>query len=156
MVSSLVCSDSQATPPCAFLPAELWTKIFGFACTDGGAMGRSLSIVSRYINVASRPVKYQSISLVGADQILRFLATLAGVPSKDRRVRHLFIVDHDPLAARLALRSFRAVARMDDAFRAFLSILELVARHIRTLTILSNSSTMMQTSLPIDLPSLEE
>ncbi|TRM60310.1 hypothetical protein BD626DRAFT_504910 [Schizophyllum amplum] len=79
------------------IPAELWTHIFSFACTDDGRTGRALSLVSKYIHNTSAPVRYQSISLVGYDEITGFLSFLEANPSVVRRVKDLYISSSDLL-----------------------------------------------------------
>ena len=49
------------------LAVELITLISFFACTDGGATGRSLALVSKRINYASRPARFYSVSLVDSE-----------------------------------------------------------------------------------------
>ncbi|KAI5888316.1 NAD(P)-binding protein [Schizophyllum commune H4-8] len=79
------------------IPAEIWTHIFSFACTDDGRTGRSLALVSKYIHNTSAPVRYQSISLVGYDEITAFLAFLEANPHVVRRVKDLYISSADLL-----------------------------------------------------------
>lgn len=57
------------------LAAELLEDIFALACTDGGYTGCSLSLVSKYIQAASRSTRFHSISLVSgtAQQLAKFL-----------------------------------------------------------------------------------
>ncbi|KAJ7630435.1 hypothetical protein FB45DRAFT_915493 [Roridomyces roridus] len=73
-------------------PAEIWTQVHFWACTaDDGQTGRSLSLVSRDWRELSAPFKLQSIALVGAKPILRFLALLESTPEGLRNVESLFI-----------------------------------------------------------------
>ncbi|KAI0081535.1 hypothetical protein K474DRAFT_1587422, partial [Panus rudis PR-1116 ss-1] len=65
-------------------PAEIWTKIFSFACTDGGYTGCSLSRVSRYFRDASLPVKLQTVSLHGERSACLFLNMLRSRPHPPR------------------------------------------------------------------------
>jgi hypothetical protein len=77
------------------LPMEIWTRICSLACTDDGHSGRSLSLVSSYINGASSSVKLQSVKVVGVNQILAFASMLESIPHDRRRVRHLFLSNRD-------------------------------------------------------------
>lgn len=54
-------------------------------------MGRSLSLVSRYIHDASRTVKFQSIVCRNAVQMIGFAAVLDRTPLQYRTVRHLLM-----------------------------------------------------------------
>ena len=78
------------------LAVELITLISFFACTDGGATGRSLALVSKRINYASRPARFYSVSLVdSATQVEQFFACYqaerARAVDNSPRVRHLCI-----------------------------------------------------------------
>nr|GAT46063.1 predicted protein [Mycena chlorophos] len=73
------------------LPPEIWTQILCLACTDDGASGRALSLVSKDWRNISAPFKLQSVALVGARPILRFLALLDSMPESLRTVNSLFI-----------------------------------------------------------------
>lgn len=57
-------------------PPEICFKIFSYACLDSGYTGRSLSLVSRYINEASKPFKFQSIAIHGHHQLVAFASLL--------------------------------------------------------------------------------
>ncbi|KAI0780449.1 hypothetical protein BD413DRAFT_488959 [Trametes elegans] len=76
------------------LAVELLTYIAFFACTDGGYTGCALSLVSRRMRAASRPVRFCSVSLVTSPtQIVQFLdcfeTEYARSPDMRPRVRHL-------------------------------------------------------------------
>lgn len=73
------------------LPVEIWTQIHAFACTDDGSAGRALSLVSKDWRIISAPFKLQSIALVGAKPILRFLCILETTKESLRNVQSLFI-----------------------------------------------------------------
>lgn len=77
-------------------PPEIWIQIVGFACTDDGSTGRALSLVSKDLHEITRPMKLQSIAVVGAKQIIRFSAALTKVPATERCVRHLFVASPNP------------------------------------------------------------
>jgi len=78
-------------------PAEIWTKIFSFACTDDGSTGRALSLVSKYIRNTSKLVKFQSISVVGYDQICAFTTFIKRNREIIPQIRHLFLSSCDYL-----------------------------------------------------------
>ncbi|KZP21339.1 hypothetical protein FIBSPDRAFT_699850, partial [Athelia psychrophila] len=70
---------------------EVWTNISGHACTDSGATGRQLSLVSKFIRAASAPVKLQSIAVHGRQQIIAFHRLLLQTPPHLRHIRYLFL-----------------------------------------------------------------
>ncbi|KDQ62125.1 hypothetical protein JAAARDRAFT_189495 [Jaapia argillacea MUCL 33604] len=72
-------------------PAEICELIFTYACVDDGSLGRSLSLVSRYIKDVSRTTRYQSVSISGLDEMLSLNTILEGSPPEYRKVRNLFI-----------------------------------------------------------------
>ncbi|KAJ3552518.1 hypothetical protein NM688_g4111 [Phlebia brevispora] len=72
-------------------PAEVWTHIFGLACTDGGVTGCSLSEVSRYFREAVLPVQLDSVALTGGHKMARFASLLHQRESTHRHVRHLYL-----------------------------------------------------------------
>lgn len=78
-------------PSASVLPVEIWTTIHGLACTDDGSAGRALSLVSKDWRTISAPFKLQSIALVGAKPILRFLCLLESTEDSFRNVQSLFI-----------------------------------------------------------------
>ncbi|KAF7306466.1 hypothetical protein MIND_00437800 [Mycena indigotica] len=91
------------------LPVELWTQIHCLACTDDGFAGRALSRVSKDWRSISAPFKFQSIALVGARPILRFVALLDATP--EANVESLFVGCARPrpwLTERLILQEERA------------------------------------------------
>src|ERR1700733_7083441 len=72
-------------------PPEICSRIYALACVDDGSTGRSLSLVSKYINETSKYTKFQSVAIRSLNQALAFAALLERSPSVGRRVRHLFI-----------------------------------------------------------------
>jgi hypothetical protein len=91
------------------LPLEIWQKIASLACTDDGTTGCSLSLVSKYINAASSPYRYQTVVLRGRKQIRAFLNAIkssAGAHGSrpPPAVAHLFLADV-PTHATLTRRS---------------------------------------------------
>ncbi|KAF7367383.1 hypothetical protein MSAN_00800900 [Mycena sanguinolenta] len=73
------------------LPVEIWTQIHSFACTDDGSAGRALALVSKDWSSISAPFRFQSIALLGAKPILRFLCLLESTEESLRDVQSLFI-----------------------------------------------------------------
>ncbi|KAI0694394.1 hypothetical protein C8T65DRAFT_522476, partial [Cerioporus squamosus] len=55
------------------LPLEILHHIFLLACSDGGRTGFSLSLVSQSYRDAVRPVRYNSVAIVGYRRIDAFL-----------------------------------------------------------------------------------
>ena len=53
-------------------PAEIWSYIFSYACQDGGSTGCSLSLTSKYMREASKPVRHKSVAVCGVTKISRF------------------------------------------------------------------------------------
>jgi hypothetical protein len=86
---------SSTRSPLDSCPAELSDRIFEFACTDAGYTGRSLSLVSKYVNQTSKRYMLQCIALHGVDKIVAFVGVLERTSKELRRVRHLFICDGD-------------------------------------------------------------
>ncbi|KAJ7257381.1 hypothetical protein C8J57DRAFT_988191, partial [Mycena rebaudengoi] len=71
--------------------ADIWCEVFALACTDDGRAGRALSLVSRDIHHLSKPLKYQSISVVGIRQLEKLRAVFYQLPAAERRVKSLFV-----------------------------------------------------------------
>ncbi|KAF7326641.1 hypothetical protein MVEN_02601200 [Mycena venus] len=146
------------------IPSELWTEIFAFACTDDGSTGRALSSVSRAVHLISKPLKYQSLCVIGLHQLLKLLATLSDLPPGERKVKYLFIAGLDDC------RDFESpdggtgirTPLYADPSRAGLTektlgrILRLVATRLFSLSI-HRTTIARQSLLPkIDLPLLAE
>ncbi|KAJ7756601.1 hypothetical protein B0H16DRAFT_1371310 [Mycena metata] len=79
------------------LPPELHSKIYGIACRDDGATGRSLSRVSKRIRDVSAPYRYHSVAVSGPVQIHKLVVRLRSIPPELRRIRSLFIYDYASL-----------------------------------------------------------
>ncbi|KAJ7642292.1 hypothetical protein B0H17DRAFT_960161, partial [Mycena rosella] len=73
-------TDSSSLGSSSGLPVEIWTLVHAFACTDDGAAGRTLSLVSKDWRTISAPFRFQSIALVGPKPILRFVCLLNSNP----------------------------------------------------------------------------
>jgi hypothetical protein len=73
------------------LAVEIWHQVFTLACTDNGFTGRSLSLVSQYIHETSKPMKLQSLAVVGPNQIQGLARLIEHTAPSHRRVQYLFI-----------------------------------------------------------------
>ncbi|GBE77282.1 hypothetical protein SCP_0101550 [Sparassis crispa] len=69
---------------------EIHTYVFSFACTDSGATGRSLSLVSRYVRQVSASFKWYSPSISGKRQARQFVDVLHKTAIQPR-ISHLFL-----------------------------------------------------------------
>ncbi|KAJ7661691.1 hypothetical protein B0H17DRAFT_953615, partial [Mycena rosella] len=72
-------------------PSEIWTEVFAFACTDDGSTGRALSTVSRAVHLISKPLKYQSVCILGPNQLLKLSTVLSALSPNARRIKYIFI-----------------------------------------------------------------
>lgn len=77
------------------IPPEIWGEVFSFACTDDGATGRALSEVSWAVHAISKPLKYQSLCVIGPNQLRRLLAVLSALLPSARKVNYLFVAGLD-------------------------------------------------------------
>lgn len=111
-------------------PSELWTRIFGLACTDGGRTGCAIARTSRYFREAVIPVQLHSVALCGTNKMAVFADILEQREPAHRRVRHLF----------LSGRVTQAI-RYKEVSSILFRILSIVAPDLLTLT-----STMRQKS----------
>jgi hypothetical protein len=110
------------------LPPEIWQKIFGQACVDGGPTGRSLALTSRRFRKLSASIRLQSVSVVGLRELVSFLDFLKRLEEPDRRVRSLFFgYKPDDVLERLWARPLRHV-------------LAVLAPHLQTLAMHVSSS----------------
>jgi hypothetical protein len=94
MVSNTSRKTEKALPPSVFekLPPELCEHIFSFACLDDGSLGRSLSLVSRFVSEASKPVRFQSLAVRNLPQAEALASILEKASPLHRRVRHLLVI----------------------------------------------------------------
>ncbi|KAK7690158.1 hypothetical protein QCA50_006807 [Cerrena zonata] len=75
-------------------PPEVHGRIFYFACLDDGTTGRSLSLVSRYVREVVLPYQWQSLRLMGIDNLKGFKMNAMNFDVLRRPVYHLFIGGH--------------------------------------------------------------
>lgn len=137
------------------VPPEIYDRIAMWACTDGGATARSLSLVSRYVSAACTPHKLQSVALSGPHAIQSFFAVARHKQPADRRVQHLFFCD----------RRFGEAAEGDDANgtaavleKTVPTLLSLIARNLRTLAIVlygAQPGKLLVAAMLFPLPALE-
>jgi hypothetical protein len=76
-----------------YLPTEISQQIYGLACTDNGATGRSLSLVSKRVHDTSKPLKLQSIAIESAKHAVGFALLLQNTPSHLRNVVYLSVTN---------------------------------------------------------------
>lgn len=86
------------------IPAELWVEIARLACTDGGATGGALSLVSRYMHDTVQPVRYYSVVIGSSRSASRFASLLETQHRAPVVVRHLMIRSYEPWTGRDASR----------------------------------------------------
>ncbi|KAF8892043.1 hypothetical protein BD779DRAFT_1670396 [Infundibulicybe gibba] len=147
------------------VPTEIFMEIFKAACTDDGATGRSLSLVSHFVNEASKGVKLQSLAIVGLRQIMTAAVMLENTPPEFRRVKHLFLSGgpqhEDPNDRQEFLRDrtnnagASGAAHFDGACKAFCRILEFTAPTLLSFYLASEVSRNC-TLLPVSMPALVE
>lgn len=95
LASSIVFSIEMTTSLAPF-PAEIYERIFSYACTDDGTTGRSLSLVSKLIHDASLNFKHFSIAVDGPAQAVGFAKLMETLPPNRRNIRHLFVSNGKP------------------------------------------------------------
>lgn len=91
------------------IPGGLWIKIMTLACTDGGATGCSLSLVSRHMHDMVQPVRYHSVvisSIRSASTFAHLLERQSPAPV----VRHLMIKEDTKATRPLPHTSKEAVS----------------------------------------------
>lgn len=76
-------------------PVELHSYICEFACKDDGRTARSIGLVSKYFREVVHPYTLRSIAVTGFAQIKILEKQLTTLPAHLRRIRDLFISDHD-------------------------------------------------------------
>ncbi|TFK67717.1 hypothetical protein BDN72DRAFT_842730 [Pluteus cervinus] len=83
--------------PAHALPIEIWEEICGYACTDGGFTGRSLSCTSRSINQLTKRMKLYSLAIIRTRQLFHLAAKFLqkeelGGDEEIEGIRHLFVI----------------------------------------------------------------
>ncbi|KAF8875705.1 hypothetical protein BD779DRAFT_1449908 [Infundibulicybe gibba] len=136
-------------------PPEIWDTIFTYACVDSGITGRSLSLVSRRMSEISRPMKLQSVSVIGFHQLLAFASLLETIPAEHRHVRYIFISAHARNTASDPKVLTPEYSRRTQAYAAFRRILHAIAP---TLAVLHAFFIFYRPFplVPVPLPALTE
>ncbi|KAK7055357.1 hypothetical protein R3P38DRAFT_1353303 [Favolaschia claudopus] len=134
------------------LPPEVWMQIFAFSCTDGGFTGRSLSGVSRATHYLSKPVKYQSLCVVGRYRLFKLLVVLSRLPPNERRIKYLFIAGFDDTKA-FDGRDMDLPVNADDILGR---VLCLVAPSLVSLDIHRRTVLQQPSAFEIDFPLLTD
>jgi len=151
------------------IPPEIWCNIFSPICTDGGAMARSLSLVSREFYDASRSLRLQSVRCDGVDMIIRFASVLDRTPPPLQVVCHLFVDSYyikkpspslfQSVTAMLSLRRKAdetiECLRTEQGHASLLRILTIIAPNLRTLA-LRIELIWLPLPFPPSLPALVE
>ena len=134
------------------LPVEVCTRIFSFACVDGGRTGCAIADVCRYFYRAVLPVQLHSVALLGSVKMTIFLTRVLGRRSPaHHRVRHLFLAKSPTEPA--SCKSSSQPERGDELQR----ILVLLGPDIITLTtLLSQPENGGASVLCHPFPQLEE
>ncbi|KAK7688977.1 hypothetical protein QCA50_007668 [Cerrena zonata] len=112
-------------------PPEIIQYIFSFACTDNGYTGRSLSLVSHFINEVAKPICLQSVALYTLDQVGAFNTYLHSRDPHHRIVRSLYIT----LGLREGQWDSEDWSRTNDYLPTLKPLLEIVAPHLRRLSV---------------------
>ena len=141
-------------------------------------MGRSLSLVSRYIHDTSSPVRYQSVAVRGPHQTIALASLLENTPPDKRSICDLAIsIDlryssakeeactqkiegeemADVIRKKAEAQFYESARRLEkQAADAFLRILDLVSPSIQTLSISFRDMAIPVSSSAVSLPGLRE
>lgn len=115
------------------LPVEICTLIFSYACMDNGYTGRSLSLVSKYVHEASKSAKFQSLSVVGYEQLEGLADRLEATPLALRNVKYIFISAHPRHTASDPKALAPEYARRELAYAAVKRILAVIGHTVEIL-----------------------
>ena len=127
-------------------PDEIMDEIFSIACMDGGATGRTLSIVSKRICEVSKVSKYQTL-LVNQHQLRSLALVLHSLPLSARRVVHL-VIQSSNWQPHVQASYYDRFFDIDKN-----RVLTLVAHSLHMLKVVAYHSQLL---LPIPLPSLRD
>ncbi|PSS31069.1 hypothetical protein PHLCEN_2v2401 [Hermanssonia centrifuga] len=131
-------------------PPELWMRICEYACVDDGQTGRSLSAASSFLRSVSAEYRYRSLAMEACRSrtTRRLLQTLKATPERDRRIHHLYInrprtstVWHPWFDVEIPNPGAR-YKREKETGKDLCELLQMVAPHIRTLTIIFDVTIM--------------
>lgn len=120
-------------------PPEICSRIYSYACTDGGSTGISLSAVSHYVRETSRPFKFYSIALLGSRQTKSFAKFVKHNPGHVHGLMHLFVSNDGASEEDGAELTAPTVPRSE--LRVIGTLAKLVSRRIST-TAVSLSSRL--------------
>ncbi|KAF7357809.1 hypothetical protein MVEN_00826900 [Mycena venus] len=150
----------SGSPTLETLPPEISMEIFAFACTDDGTTGRALSAVSRVVHIVSKPMKYQSLCVLGPDQLLKLLGVLSALSPGARKVKNLFVASLDECTdlqrGNDSVESHRVDIKLDPTEQALFQILRLVSSSLVTLHIHRTKIYRPSVLLDMELPMLSE
>ncbi|KIP08988.1 hypothetical protein PHLGIDRAFT_355704 [Phlebiopsis gigantea 11061_1 CR5-6] len=124
------------------LPVEILWRIASTACTDGGYTGGSLARVSHFMQNATKPYRYHSISLTSDAQMCTFSEHLE-IFHRHRAVpiRHLFFsVKLDYYSTRADTERKHGNSSPRDAFSL---VLRTASSTLRSLVIYGNACTFI-------------
>ncbi|KAJ7761061.1 hypothetical protein B0H16DRAFT_1456325 [Mycena metata] len=145
------------------IPPEIWSEIFSCACTDDGSTGRALSTVSRAVHTISKASKYQSICVLGPNQLLKLFGLLSGLSPCARKVKYLFVAGLDECAefeeaghGAQTIRQFYLDTKMDAVGQALEQLLQLVSPNLVALQIHRTKVYRQSVLLEIEFPMLSE
>ncbi|KAJ7162054.1 hypothetical protein C8R46DRAFT_1353086 [Mycena filopes] len=147
------------------IPPEIWSEIFSFACTDDGSTGRALSAVSRAVHALSRASKYQSLCVLGPNQLVKLCGVLSALSACARKVKYLFVAGLDDCAevglqaehgGAQTTRQFYVDTKTDAVERALDEMLRLLAPSLVALHIHRTKKNRECVLLNIEFPVLSE
>ncbi|EJF62282.1 hypothetical protein BD309DRAFT_888566 [Dichomitus squalens] len=132
------------------IPPEIWQEIIAFACTDGGATGRSIALTCRFFREQSLHVRFTSLSFKNTTRLLVFLVSLRVQPKDCKpRIQHVALepslyTGHIPRALRHLAgnpQPGQEVDPVDLCANAVEALFSLAARQLRTLCLVANASS---------------
>ncbi|KAJ7045991.1 hypothetical protein C8F04DRAFT_939810 [Mycena alexandri] len=145
------------------IPPEIWSEIFSFACTDDGSTGRALSRVSRAVQIISKSSKYQSICVLGPNQLLKLFGLLSALSPRARKVKYLFVACLDECAefggadhGAQTIRQFYLNTEMNATGQALEQLLQLVSPSLVALQIHRTKIYRQSVLLDMEFPVLSE
>jgi hypothetical protein len=97
---SLMSKDSRRTRNTQNFPVEVWERIAFYACTDGGHIGRVLSLVCRNASMGTRRWAL-NIAAVSSSTALRSLLRTVRTQKHNFSIHHLLIHVENPLYTQL-------------------------------------------------------
>ena len=129
------------------VPPEIWQEIIAFACTDGGATGRSVALTSRFFREQSLHVRFASLSFKDTDSLVVFLRCHRVQPKDCRpRIHHIafepsLYTNHIPPDLRYLAGNPQLGQEcnpVDFCANALEALYSVAARQLRTLCLVAN------------------